>query len=145
MSRFARAALILALLAAGACGGGGSDDEPTAAASTTTAVTADIGGTNAVVRGTSVAAEGLEVEIDDNYFKPNVLLGTAGQKVTLELASEGSSLHNFSLTDQGISQDVPAGTNASVKVTFPASGELVFFCKYHKDESAMVGALRVSS
>ena len=37
------------------------------------------------------------------------------------------------------------GAEASVKVTFPASGELVFFCRFHKDESGMVGVLRVAA
>jgi hypothetical protein len=29
-------------------------------------------------------------------------------------------------------------------LTVPASGTLVFFCKYHRDESGMIGALNVS-
>jgi plastocyanin len=87
----------------------------------------------------------LELDNDGNeyYFSPTILKGSAGGKLTLELSNEGSALHNFSITDQGISQDVPSGTKAEVTVTFPQSGTLVFFCKYHQT-LGMVGALEVA-
>jgi plastocyanin len=85
----------------------------------------------------------LELEQDNYYFSPTILKGSAGEKLTVELSNEGSALHNFSITDQGISQDVPSGTKAEVTVTFPQSGTLVFFCKYHQT-LGMVGALEVA-
>ncbi len=140
-------ALIGIILLIGACGDS-DDDNADAASSTTSAtappVTAQIGGINTVIRGTSVAADGLEIEIDDSYFRPNILTGTSRQAVTLELASEANATHNFSLTEQGVDKDIPPAGKTTVKVVLPASGELVFFCKYHKDESGMVGALRTS-
>ena len=143
LSVLSLASLIVVL---GACGGSDDDDDKGDAAPTTatTVATEMIGGIDAVLRGTSIAADGLEVEIDDNYFKPNVITGTPGQVVMLDLVSEGSNLHNFSVTGQPLSKDVAAGTKASVRVVLPQSGDLVFFCKYHKDEAGMVGALRVS-
>ncbi|MBA3653927.1 MAG: cupredoxin domain-containing protein [Actinobacteria bacterium] len=149
MSRCASAVLVLLLLTA-ACGGGNDSKSGDAKAATTTQstappVTAEFGGVRGIVRGTSIAAEGLEVEVDDNYFRPNVIQGTARQSVTLVLASEGKSVHNFTLADQKVDVDIAAGQHASVKITLPASGDLVFFCKYHKDESGMVGAFRVSA
>ena len=84
-----------------------------------------------------------ELEQDNYYFNPTILKGTAGEKLTLELSNEGSALHNFSITDQGISQDVESGKKAEVTVTFPQSGTLVFFCKYHQT-LGMVGALEVA-
>jgi len=83
-------------------------------------------------------------DVDDFYFEPTVLTGSAGETLTLDLENEGDTEHNFSLTDQGIDQDVEAGEKAEVSVTFPDSGTLVFFCKYHQD-MGMRGALRVSS
>jgi plastocyanin len=146
VSRFVSWSVLLAVLLAGACGGGSDKTEGAAATtSSTAAVSAQIGGISAVVRGEAQASDGMQVEVDDNYFKPNILRGAAGQSVTLDLKSEGKSIHNFSLAEQSITQDIPAGTSASVKVRFPASGELTFFCKYHKTESGMVGALRVSA
>ena len=139
------AALVLALTAV-ACGGGSKDEaaSSTSTSATTPPVTRQIAGVNAVLRGTSVAADGLEVDINDNYFAPNVITGTAGQVVTLTLKSAGKALHNFSLTEQSISQDVQPGATTSVKVMLPSSGSIAFFCKYHRDEAGMVGSLEVS-
>jgi plastocyanin len=139
---------ILVVLLAGACGSNDSSDKTsntTASSSSTSAPQrAMIGGVDAIIRGTSVAADDLEVEVDDNYFKPNVIVGTPGQAVTLELESEGNSTHNFSIPAQQIDTDIASSKKVEVKVTFPQSGEVAFFCKFHKDESGMVGALRVT-
>jgi len=111
--------------------------------------TTTIAGQKANDHGTKdVSGEGsAELELDndgnDYYFNPTILKGSAGEKLTLELSNEGSALHNFSITDQGISQDVESGTKAEVSVTFPQSGTLVFFCKYHQT-LGMVGALEVA-
>ncbi len=85
----------------------------------------------------------LELEQDNFYFEPTVLKGTPGQKLTIELSNEGSALHNFSIPDQSIDQDVQPDAKGEVTVTFPDSGTLVFFCKYHQSQG-MVGALEVS-
>jgi len=87
----------------------------------------------------------VEVEMDDFYFGPTVLTGTPGQKLTIELKNESKAgtLHNFSLSDQNIDQDVQADQSTEVTVTFPQSGFLEFFCKYHK-ASGMVGELTTS-
>ena len=74
-----------------------------------------------------------DLELDDFYFEPTVLTGSAGETLMLDLENEGDTEHNFSLTDQGIAQDVEAGEKAEVSVTFPDSGTLVSFCKYHQD------------
>ena len=82
----------------------------------------------------------IEVELDNFYFEPTVIKGTAGAQIKLELSNESTALHNFSLTDQNIDQDVPAKQSADVTVTIPQSGFVEFFCKYHK-ASGMVGEL----
>ena len=73
------------------------------------------------------------MELDDYYFKPTVLKGSPGQKVTLELENEGSVEHNFTIDSQGIDKDLEAGEDAKVTVTIPKSGALSFYCKYHKE------------
>ena len=90
------------------------------------------------VSGTTVA-----ITIKDNYFQPNLLTATAGATITFDLSNTGVGLHNFSVTAQSIDKDVTPGSNTTVKVTVPASGRLVFFCKYHRAESGMIGALDV--
>jgi plastocyanin len=84
-----------------------------------------------------------EVELDDYYFEPTVLKGKPGAKVTLELKNEGKVEHNFSLDAQHIDKDLDAGKSATVTVTLPQSGELSFYCKYHKSRG-MAGALAAS-
>ena len=85
----------------------------------------------------------MDVEQDDFYFNPTIITGTPGQKVTIKLANEGSPTHNFTLEDQNIDQDVSPGSDATVTVTFPQSGTLEFYCKFHRSQG-MVGELSVS-
>ena len=85
----------------------------------------------------------VELEQDNFYFEPTILKGSPGQKLTIELSNEGSALHNFSIPDQSIDQDVQPDTKGEATVTLPDSGTLVFFCKYHQSRG-MVGALEVS-
>jgi plastocyanin len=82
-----------------------------------------------------------EVELDDFYFDPTVLKGKPGAKVTLTLKNEGKVKHNFDLDAQNMDQDIDPGKSAAV--TIPKSGQLSFFCKYHKS-MGMAGALAAS-
>jgi len=73
----------------------------------------------------------LELEADDYYFSPTFLRGNPGQKLTLVVESEASTLHNLSIPTLGIDKDIPPRGKVQVDVTFPSSGVLVFFCKFH--------------
>jgi plastocyanin len=133
INRFAAGAiLVAAVIALTSCGGygGGSKSKSSESASGGEQSTTDVSGTGST-----------EVELDDNYFKPNVLTGKPGEKLTLELKNEGKVEHNFTVDGQSIDQDVAAGKDASVSVTLPQSGTLAFYCKYHKS-SGMTGELR---
>jgi plastocyanin len=76
----------------------------------------------------------LDLEADDFYFSPTFLQGAPGQKLKLTVENEGQAQHNLSLGGQGIDTDIPPDGKAEVEVTFPASGALRFFCKYHADQ-----------
>jgi plastocyanin len=104
--------------------------------------TITIGGDTANDHGTKDVSglASLELELDNFYFNPTVIKGTAGAKLKLELKNDSSALHNFTLTPEGIDNDVQPGTTVEVTVTIPESGFLEFFCKYHK-ASGMVGEL----
>jgi len=131
--------LVLALVA---CGGYGSSKKKSSEGTETT-----IGGVMTKSHGTKdVSGETGKVEIEmyDNYFEPTVLKGKPGQKVTLELKNEGQVTHNLSISGQSINKDVAPGDEAEADVTFPQSGTLAFYCKYHKS-TGMVGALELSS
>lgn len=104
-----------------------------------------IGGVNANDHGTKAVEDNgkTEVEMDDFYFKPTVLEGKAGQKVTLELKNEGNSEHSFTIDSQNVDQELGPGEEAEVDVTIPKSGVVSFYCKFHKS-SGMAGALAVT-
>lgn len=84
------------------------------------------------------------VEVDDFYFNPTVFTGKAGDKLTLTLSNDSKTLHNFSMPTQRIDRDIIAGGKVTVSVTFPTSGTVVFFCKYHRS-SGMLGGLQVEA
>jgi len=67
----------------------------------------------------------LELEADDYYFSPTFLRGNPGQTLTLVMES-----------------DIPPKGKLQFDVTFPASGVLIFSCKYHRT-LGMNGQLRV--
>ncbi len=73
----------------------------------------------------------LELEADDYYFSPTFLWGKPGEKLTLVLENEASTLHNISIPALGIDKDIPPKGKVQVEVTFPASGLLTFSCKFH--------------
>ncbi|HEY8199903.1 MAG TPA: cupredoxin domain-containing protein [Actinomycetota bacterium] len=139
------AALCTVLLLAGA---GCLGDEPaspgTAPSPTGLLERRDFGGTSAAVHGTlRVDTSNATVQMEDRYFEPNVLSGPPGLRVTLMVRNEGTQLHNFTLTSQGLAQDVPPGSIVAIAVELPASGEAVFFCRFHRD-AGMLGALVAS-
>jgi plastocyanin len=137
--------LSVALLAA-ACG---SNNEPSSGGSSATGSeggTVTIGSDQANNHGEKDVSgmDELEVEQDNFYFEPTQLKGTAGQTLKIELKNESTTEHNFSIDDQNIDQDVEGGEDATVTVTFPSSGSVEFYCKYHRG-SGMAGQLTVSA
>jgi YVTN family beta-propeller protein len=73
----------------------------------------------------------LELEADDYYFSPTFVRGKPGQKLTLLVENEASTLHNISIPALGIDKDIPPKGKVQVDVTFPASGMLAVSCKFH--------------
>src|SRR5436309_2411429 len=73
----------------------------------------------------------LELEADDYYFSPTFLRGKPGQKLTLLVENEASTLHTISIPALGIDNDIPPKGKVQVNVTFPASGMLAVSCKFH--------------
>jgi plastocyanin len=73
----------------------------------------------------------LDLEADNYYFAPTFLRGTPGQKLKLEIGNESSTLHNFSIPEQNIDVDIPRKGKVVVEVTFPSSGAVRYFCKFH--------------
>jgi plastocyanin len=154
--RFAMLAALVFVLAlvASACSGGnegsasssaGSSPSASSSSSESEGGTITIGNEQANDKGTKDVSgvDEIELELDSFYFEPTVFTGTPGQTIKLELANESDTEHNLSITELSIDQDVEAGEDANVMVTFPDSGSLVFFCKYHRTQG-MIGQLTSS-
>jgi plastocyanin len=73
----------------------------------------------------------LHLEADEYYFEPAFLRGTPGQKLKLEIENESSTLHSFTIPEQKLDMDLPPKGKVAVEVTFPPSGVVRFFCKFH--------------
>jgi plastocyanin len=133
----AAAVAVLGLVAAG-CGGSKKSESGESEGTMAT-----IAGVSANDHGSKQVSGTTEVELDDYYFDPTVLQGKPGSKVTLELKNDSSIEHNFSIDAQNIDQDLEGGKSATVTVTIPQSGQVSFYCKYHKSRG-MAGALAAS-
>jgi len=126
------------VLAAAACGGSSNSSESEGGTTT-------IAGQSASDHGTKdVSGESKpEIEMYDFYFEPTVLTGKPGETVTLELKNKGKVEHNLTIDGQGVDQNVAAAEEAEVQVTFPKSGTVLFYCKFHRSQG-MAGGLTVS-
>ena len=130
MSRYLRVLaplfVVVALLGA-ACGndtpggGGGTTNPPT-----------DGGGDGGVGAGQPLAAL-------DNEFNPSDVTVESGG--TIDFQNLGENQHNFSVTDQDVSQDVAPGQSTTIIIDFDA-GTYGFFCEYH-EAAGMTGRLTV--
>lgn len=130
-----RRAALAAAIALSACGGASSKLMPQLV---------PIGGREVVVHGrTAIAGSTASIGMGDNFFTPTILAGPKGAAVTLTVRNRGEVLHNFSVEGQKFDEDARPGDELSVSVMLPAAGRLVFFCKYHRDESGMLGAIDV--
>jgi plastocyanin len=140
------ALLGVAVMLVAACGGGGDDGGQEAGDTPERTIT--IEGTPANDHGTKEVSGTAEVEMGDRYFEPTILVGAPGSKIKLNLVNNGDLEHNIAADLPQVEaafqldQDVRSGGGtATVEVTFPKSGDQLFFCKYHEGDG-MVGVLR---
>jgi cytochrome c oxidase subunit 2 len=83
----------------------------------------------------------LEITATDNEFSTEEMRAAAGE-ITLELANEGSALHNFAIPDEDVATDlIPGGETATVTFTLSEPGEYEYQCDVHPTE--MQGTLIV--
>lgn len=81
----------------------------------------------------------ISVTAKDSFFFPTCITDASPGKVTLTVTNDGSSLHNITIGDQGIDQDIEPGKTVTVEATV-GSSPLGYYCKYHK-ASGMAGAV----
>jgi plastocyanin len=90
----------------------------------------DVTGRSDVSMEASLSAKGGVV------FSPTVLIGSPGQAITLTISNPRRDDtenvgHNFRIDELGIAAEVGYGQSAVVRLTFPQSGSLRFYCGYH--------------
>jgi plastocyanin len=146
--------LAVLVLVAVACGssGGGAASAPSATGESPTPTSEAGGGACASLAGLSgavedhgtVALSGDSIEIDagDFFFDPTCVTASSSGTITVTVTNTGNALHNLTVSDRGIDQDVPVGDSITVKVKLPGSGSMPFLCKYH-GASGMQGAFVV--
>jgi plastocyanin len=118
-----------------ATGGGGGGEEGSG--------TIEIAGQEAQDHGAEevTGASEIEVELDDFYFEPTVLEGEAGQTLTVSLFNEGEAPHTFTVDELDVDEELqPGDEGISAEVTFPDSGALVYYCRFHVG-GGMLGGL----
>ena len=81
------------------------------------------------------------IDTYDNFFSPNTLTGSAGQKLELTIANKGAATHTFTIASEDIDVLLAPGTSQTVEVTFPKSGSTQFVCRFH-ESMGMVGQLQ---
>jgi plastocyanin len=139
------ALLAVGTLALAACGSS-SDNSSSGSASSSGGGGGGYGGaaTKTTKASSSSGSGSMEVEMDDDYFKPKTITGKAGSTVKIELNNEGGNEHNFKIDSQKRADaDVEPGKSATVSVKIPTSGSLQFYCEYHKG-LGMVGSVKAS-
>ena len=93
-----------------------------------------------------------DVEIGDNFFKPNNLVAAVGQKVTINLHNGGQATHNmrqagadnqYNSGDDAVSNPdvIPPGATATLEITIDQAGTFNFRCDFHPVD--MTGTLTV--
>jgi plastocyanin len=102
------------------------------------------GGTPSEEEATDVSGmTELDMEVDSFYFEPAILQGSGGQTLTIHLGNESDADHTFTIDDQSIDVELAGGDSTDVDVSFPDSGSVTFYCRFH-ESSGMVGELTVA-
>ena len=93
--------------------------------------------------GTSTFTIGADNDSSGYFFNPTILQGSAGQSITLDIKNDGSVEHNFSITSMNVNITIQPGASQEVKVTFPQTGTVEYFCSFHH-ALGMAGELSVA-
>lgn len=95
--------------------------------------TVTIGGVAFTDHGTRdvTALRVVKMEADDYYFGPTFLRGKPGQQLRLRIENESGTLHNITIAAQHIDRDILPKKTIELDVVVPASGTVVFTCKFH--------------
>ncbi|ENQ3113033.1 cupredoxin domain-containing protein [Bacillus tropicus] len=77
------------------------------------------------------SAKVIEVELNDDYFKPNVIMIPIEESTTLLLKNKGKSEHTFTVKKLGIDVIVGSGKEKNITVKPKSAGTYELICRYH--------------
>jgi len=140
-----RTVIVAVLLALGAlttaCTTSTSTAAATSSSATPTATTSPIP-TSPAPPADVTGKSAFTIDTYDNFFSPNTLNVSAGQKLNLTITNLGAATHTFTISSEGVDVLLAPGTSQTVEVTFPKSGSTQFVCRFH-ESMGMVGQLQV--
>lgn len=84
----------------------------------------------------------IEVELNDDYFNPEVITIPNGTVTTLILKNKGTKEHTFTVEKLGIDVEVQPGKEKTITVQPKQPGTYELTCRYHFQEG-MVGKVMV--
>jgi len=138
-------AATVALITPAACSSGGSSASGSSSSSNKITIGSDQANDHGTqdATGTSTFTIGADNDSSGYFFNPTILLGSAGQSITLDIKNDGSVQHNFSITSMNVNITIQPGASQEVKVTFPQTGTVEYFCSFHH-ALGMAGELSVA-
>ena len=77
------------------------------------------------------SAKVIEVELNDDYFNPNVITIPINESTTLLLKNKGKSEHTFTDKKLGIDVVVESGKEKNITVKPKSAGTYELICRYH--------------
>lgn len=84
----------------------------------------------------------LEVELNDDYFNPDIITIPQGQPTTLVLRNKGREEHTFTVKKLGIDVEIQPGQTKTITVPSEEPGTYELICRYHSGQG-MVGKVIV--
>ena len=138
-------AATVALITLAACSSGGSSASGSSSGSNKITIGSDQANDHGTqdATGTSTFTIGADNDSSGYFFNPTILLGSAGQSITLDIKNDGSVQHNFSITSMNVNITIQPGASQELKVTFPQTGTVEYFCSFHH-ALGMAGELSVA-
>ncbi|PDY46809.1 cupredoxin domain-containing protein [Bacillus pseudomycoides] len=73
----------------------------------------------------------IEVELNDDYFNPNVITIPIGRTTTLILKNQGNKEHTFTVEKLRIDAEVQPGKEKTITVKPKKPGTYELVCRYH--------------
>jgi plastocyanin len=81
------------------------------------------------------------ITLEEFSFEPTILIGEAGQELTVSLVNAGDGPHTFTVDEPRVHVALRRAQNGQTTVTIPSSdAPILFYCRFHRDQG-MVGAL----